>query len=714
LARVWKRAVERTSLVSVSGRRLLPFLTALAGTLLDGLTAEWPDPAGVGRVGAALVDAHFTEADALNRTVAVLHSELIAGAAALPGGIDRLGQLLGQLTAGYAQGLQDRTRAEQEQITAAAFEARVAAEQARWDSEARLEAVFADSVIGIAIAEIDGTIVEVNRALCDMLGFSPPEILSRTFWQFVHPDDVPGFRKDVEDLLGGAHNHLRVERPYHRKDGEQIWTNLVLSLIRGPDEQPRYVAAMIENITGRYHLQARLQHQALHDPLTGLPNRTVFFQRLDTALLTGAQVGVCYLDLDGFKAINDTLGHDKGDDLLQIVAHRLRDDLGTDGHLVARMGGDEFVILVERHADPEGLQRVALAALNSVRRPALLGTREVVMSASIGIVQSGDGGAGAAALMKAADTTLYWAKNDGGNRYAVFDAERHQTDIDRFALSARIPEALAAAQFVVEYQPLVRLDDLQMTGVEALVRWQLPTGQQLLPDEFISLAEQTGLIVPLGRTVLHDACRQAALWHAADPSTRLLTSVNLAARQVRDPGIVHDVKDILADTGWPAEFLQLELTESALMGRHADSITALHALADMGVKIAIDDFGTGYSNLAYLTDLPLHTLKLAGTFLTRGNRHEQPGGDLDIVAALVHLAHILGLSVTAEAVETAAHAEHLRELGCDTGQGWHFAPALPPQQIPPLLHAPPWNHTPPRAIPTWTPPARTPRPVPHD
>ena len=242
----------------------------------------------------------------------------------------------------------------------------------------------------------------------------------------------------------------------------------------------------------------------------------------------------------------------------------------------------------------------------------------------------------------------------------------------------------------------------------------LPTGQRLLPDDFIPLAEETGLIVPLGRTVLHDACRQAALWHAANPSTRLLMSVNLAARQVREPSIVHDVKEILADTGWPAEFLQLELTESALMGKHADSITALRALADMGVKIAIDDFGTGYSNLAYLTHLPLHTLKLAGTFLTRGNHHDQPGDDLDIVAALIHLAHILGLSVTAESVETAAHAEHLRDLGCDTGQGWHFAPALPPEQIPALLHTPTWNHTPvtPRCASTAA--AHRPPPAPRD
>ena len=682
--------MERNSLVAMSGRNLLPFLRGLADRLLDILTADEPDPAGAYRVGVALVDAHFTEVAALQRTMAVLGTQLAGDAAARPGGAGRLAEVLGAVAAGYAQALQDRTRTEQEQITAAAFAARVAAEQARWNSEARLEAVFAESVIGIAVSEIDGRVLEVNRALCDMLGFTAAEITGRTFWEFVHPDDAPGFGERVEDLLAGSANHLRMEKPYYRKDGEVIWTDLVLSLVRDPDGHPQYVVAMIENITDRYHLQNDLRHQARHDPLTGLPNRTVFFQHLDAALGTGEPVGVCYLDLDGFKAINDTLGHDRGDELLQIIAQRLMTDLGQQDHLVARMGGDEFVVLVDHDANPEHLQLVAQSALDSVRRPTMLAGHEVLVCASVGIVQSGDGGTGAAQLMKAADTTLYWAKTAGGDRYAFFDADRHRADVERFALSARIPEALAGGEFTVEYQPLVRLRDQQIIGVEALVRWELPTGQRLPPDEFISLAEETGLIVPLGRAVLRTACQQATQWYAQCPSAPLLMSVNLAARQVREPGFVDDVRQILSATAWPARFLQLELTESALMGTSTGSLTALRALADMGVRIAIDDFGTGYSNLAYLRQLPVHTLKLAGNFVTGGPGHTFESADGDLLAVLVQLAHVLGLSVTAESVETAAQCTRLRELGCDTGQGWYFATALPAEQIPALLHAPTW------------------------
>jgi len=257
---VWVRAVERTSLISMSERKLLPFLRGLADDILHSVTADELDASSPYRVGGELVRAHFTEVGALHATVAVLTAQLSGNAAAQPGGIERLGHILGALTAGYAQGLQDRTRAEQEQITAAAFAARVSAEEARWRSEARLEAVFAESVIGIAIAEVDGTILEVNRALCDMLGFSADELTGHIFWEFVHPEDAPDFGKQVEGLLSGATNHLRMEKPYYQKDGDQIWTDLVLSLIRDPDGQPRYVVAMTENITQRYLLQTDLQY----------------------------------------------------------------------------------------------------------------------------------------------------------------------------------------------------------------------------------------------------------------------------------------------------------------------------------------------------------------------------------------------------------------------------------------------------------------------
>jgi EAL domain-containing protein (putative c-di-GMP-specific phosphodiesterase class I) len=274
---------------------------------------------------------------------------------------------------------------------------------------------------------------------------------------------------------------------------------------------------------------------------------------------------------------------------------------------------------------------------------------------------------------------------------AHFDAERHRADVARFELSARMPDALEAGEFVVHYQPLVRLTDQRLVGVEALVRWERPGEGRLGPDVFIPVAEETGLIVPLGRWVLAESCRQAARWRADHPGAELFVSVNLAARQVREPGIVDDVAQILADTGWPAHGLQLELTESDLMGTTGEPLEALHALAAMGVRIAIDDFGTGYSNLAYLRSLPIHALKLAGPFVngrakpTRGEGDGADEVDLEVLALLIELAHTLGLSVTAEVVETAVQLERLRKLGCDTGQGWYFAPAMVAGAVPELL-----------------------------
>jgi EAL domain-containing protein (putative c-di-GMP-specific phosphodiesterase class I) len=345
-----------------------------------------------------------------------------------------------------------------------------------------------------------------------------------------------------------------------------------------------------------------------------------------------------------------------------------------------------------------------------------VGPHRIVVSASVGVAAQGDGGSGSADLMKAADTTLQWAKKDGRNRMARFDAERHRAAVARFELSARMPGALEAGEFVVDYQPLVRLADERVVGVEALVRWQQPDGDRVGPDVFIPVAEETGLIVPLGRWVLAETCRQAVRWRAENPGTELFVSVNVAARQVREPGIVEDVACILADTGWPAHALQLELTESDLMGTTAEPLEALHTLAAMGVRIAIDDFGTGYSNLAYLRTLPVHGLKLAGPFVT--GRLPAPDGtpssnitgsnitrsnitcgdildsdnsdevDLEVLALLIELAHTLGLSVTAEVVETSVQMERLRKLGCDTGQGWYFAPAVAASAVPALLRGP--------------------------
>jgi diguanylate cyclase (GGDEF)-like protein len=431
--------------------------------------------------------------------------------------------------------------------------------------------------------------------------------------------------------------------------------------------------------------EARFRHQATHDPLTDLPNRTLFTERLTAAIEEpgrGAdRVGVCFLDLDRFKVVNDSLGHQVGDALLVSVAQRLRRALGE--HLVARLGGDEFVILVERTGCTDDVVKVAEAALAAVSEPALVDGHELTVSASIGIVEREVAGTSPMELMRAADSTLHWAKAAGGARWSLFDADRNRLELARYALSAAIPGALDRGEFFLDYQPLTSLRDGTVVGVEALVRWRHPELGLLRPDIFIGLAEETGLIVRLGSWVLAEACREAATWSAGDGPAPFV-SVNLAVRQVRRAGLVQEVREVLRRTGLPPERLQLEITESTMMSTVEEPVRALRVLADLGVRIAIDDFGTGYCNLAYLRDLPVTELKVAGEFVA-GLRApaDEPASRTDerILASLVSLAHALELTVTAEGVETADQADRLRAIGCDAAQGWHFGRPAPADQL---------------------------------
>jgi EAL domain-containing protein (putative c-di-GMP-specific phosphodiesterase class I) len=315
-----------------------------------------------------------------------------------------------------------------------------------------------------------------------------------------------------------------------------------------------------------------------------------------------------------------------------------------------------------------------------------IGGHDLTVSASIGIVERVVAGSGPADVMQAADITLYWAKSDGKGRWALFDLDRNAHEVARYTLSAAMPAALERGEFFVEYQPLVRLNDNALVGVEALVRWRHPKFGLLAPDRFIGLAEETGLIVRLGRWVLEEACRQARLWQDTFPNSPLFVSVNLAVRQSRDAGLVGDVTRILRETGLEPGRLQLELTESAIMGTADEPLEALRTLSDLGIRIAIDDFGTGYSNLAYLRHLPVHVLKIAGSFVEGLRRPDDPDPvDGQIVEALVSLAHALDLTVTAEGVETGAQADRLRGIGCDAGQGWLFARPGAPEKIDRML-----------------------------
>jgi diguanylate cyclase (GGDEF)-like protein/PAS domain S-box-containing protein len=698
LVEAWGAALAASGYVPMSSVEIERFLHRLTCRLVDALYADPFVPESAYDVGVALVDAHFVSAEALGRSIRVIGSHLLTvSGPGSPNGhhpdarLTRLAAVQGAMAAGYVHALRNRTLEEQEAIRRADIDARRHAEEALRASEARFRAVFAEAGIGIGLADMEGRIVDANQAFASMLGYTIPEFCKLQVTDFVHPDDAPGMWDAYREMISGDREGIRLEKRYRHRDGSVVWTNMTASLIRDGAGRPRYTIAMVEDISDRRLLQDRLRHQAHHDPLTQLPNRALFFERLaDSFSDPQARVGLCYLDLDGFKAINDTLGHDTGDQLLVAVADRLDQAVSQrrsqresrTRHLVARMGGDEFVILVEHSTGTPEVTELATATLAALEAPFRIAGHRLAISASIGVVERPVSGTTPAEVMKAADVTLYWAKSDGKGRWALFDAERNDHAVTRYALSTTMPAALDRGEFTIEYQPLISLADESLRGAEALVRWRHPTLGLLAPDQFIDLAEETGVIVPLGRWVLENACRQARRWQEQFPDAGLFVSVNLAVRQAWDATLVDDVARILTETGLAPGLLQLELTETALMGAAGRPLEALQALSGMGVRIAIDDFGTGYSNLAYLRWLPVHGLKLHGSFV-EGLRCPERSSPLDepIVATLVSLAHTLGLTVTAEGVENPGQAGRLRDIGCDAAQGWHFAPPASPEEI---------------------------------
>jgi len=436
--------------------------------------------------------------------------------------------------------------------------------------------------------------------------------------------------------------------------------------------------------------EARFRYAATHCPLTGLANRALFADRLARLFLRppdGARLGVCFVDLDGFKAVNDAHGHQIGDQLLIAVADRLRASFGDSRHLLARFGGDEFVVLLEHTSCVDDAVKVADGILTTLmNEPFRVGGYVLPVSASIGVVERFIAGTDPTDVIRAADITMHWAKADGKARWMVFDACRDTHQVAQYALSAAMPGALDRGEFVLHYQPLVNLTDGSLRGAEALVRWQHPTQGMLFPDQFIDLAEETGLIVPLGSRLLEEACRQAAGWHEMTTAPPFV-SVNIADRQIRQPTLVEEITGILDRTGLPARGLQLEILESAVVSTDDATLRPLRRLASLGVRIAIDDFGTGYSNLAYLRSLPVHELKFARAFVQGLRSTLADPADESILTTLVGLGHTLGLTVTAEGIETALQADRVRAIGCDTAQGYYFARPGPHDWISALIRA---------------------------
>jgi diguanylate cyclase (GGDEF)-like protein/PAS domain S-box-containing protein len=508
------------------------------------------------------------------------------------------------------------------------------------------------------------------------IGSSPEE-----WFRLVHPEDIERVKETIALHLQGAASHFQIEYRMKHQNGTYLWMMSRGLAIRDKEGRPTRMAGS----------QTDINEGKVTDALTGLPNRLLFMDRLERALKRSKKkkselFALLFLDLDRFKVVNDSLGHMIGDQLLLGIGRRLEKCLRTtdtvsryeDKHLLARLGGDEFTILLEDIRGVNDATLVAERLIKELMRPFDLSGHEIVVSTSIGISISTTGYENAADILRDADTAMYRAKTQGKARYEIFDPTMRDHAVARMQLETDLRRAVENQEFRTFYQAIVSLTDWKIFGFEALVRWQHPTRGLVSPAEFIPLAEETGLILWLGRWVLHQACSQMARWKTQfQGSAPEIVSVNLSARQCAQPDLVDQLAQVLRETGLDAHQLKLEMTESLVMQNVETASAMLKEMKALGVLLGIDDFGTGYSSLSYLSRFPIDTLKVDSSFVSRIGEDKE---NLEIVRTIITLAHNLRMDVIAEGVETAEQLSQLRDLGCEYGQGYYFSRPVPAEE----------------------------------
>ena len=553
---------------------------------------------------------------------------------------------------------------------------RCRAQRALAMSETRFEIGFEQSAIGAVIADLHGIPIRVNPAVCALLG-RPAHLLAGHRWmEFTHPDDVP-LGQAVLARVADGHDTYDDERRYLRPDGTTVWASAHVVLVRDELARPQYFFVQLQDITEGKQMQQQLAHQALHDSLTGLPNRELLIDRLMHGLAgsrrRGSHVGVIFLDVDRLKSVNDSFGHDSGDHVIKCTAERIAGAI-RPGDTVARFGGDEFVIVCDDVSALE-TQVIAERVLEAVSHPCAIGDQERIVTASLGFVVA-DAESTPESLLRDADVAMYRAKRRGRGRIEPFDEALRSKAEQRSATAAALNRALERDELDVHYQPIVDLTTGAMVSAEALLRWRHPERGLVSPDEFIPLAEETGLIIPMGAWVLEQACHQLAQWQRTDPLMSI--AVNLSVRQLVAPDIAAVIAAVLRRTGARPEGLCLELTESVFMEDVEYFERALTSLKALGVRLAIDDFGTGYSSLGYLKRFPFDAVKVDREF-TDGLGTDPH--DSALVAAVVAMAGAFELEVTAEGVETEEQLTALKALHCGRAQGFYLARPMPAAEL---------------------------------
>ncbi|HTP39805.1 MAG TPA: EAL domain-containing protein [Steroidobacteraceae bacterium] len=566
---------------------------------------------------------------------------------------------------------------------------RILAFNAAREAERRYRGLFEHAIEGIFRTTPEGRYLAANPALARIYGFESAEELIGSLQDIRRQLYVnPQRREEFMSLIRGRGSITSFESQIYRKDGSIIWISENARAVHDPAGVLQFYEGTVEDITERKLYEARLERQANYDALTGLANRTLFQDRLEQAILTPGSrkhgVAVVFIDLDRFKFINDSLGHQVGDELLKTMAERLQGSV-RDCDTVARLGGDEFVLLINGHSGAEAVRDVVDTVIGTISQPWVVEHGEFSLTCSIGVALFPEDGRDAAALLKNADSAMYRAKELGRNTCQFFTSELNARLAERLELQQGLTRALEREQFKLRYQPRINMRTSEIVGAEALLRWTLPNHGMVPPARFIPIAEETGLIVPIGRWVLEHACLENRRWQKLGLPPMVI-AVNVSAPQFQQQNFVRTVAEVLASTGMDPQYLELEMTESMVMHEAGQLIASLNALKDLGVHLSIDDFGTGYSSLSYLKRFPVDRLKIDRSFVM--DLATDPD-DATIVRAIIALGHNLGLKVVAEGVETVEQATFLSECGCDEAQGYYYSQPVTEEAIIALLHSRP-------------------------
>jgi diguanylate cyclase (GGDEF)-like protein/PAS domain S-box-containing protein len=715
----WYDAIADTSFTPLTAAEVRRRLSDLTDRAIILLFSESFEHHNAREIGSTLASMHYLNPETLGKAIEVLHRGLFEDLP--PDQVielrPRLAVLLAEIAAGFFERARDTILLEQEQIKGALIRERKEAEEALRKSEASL--AEAQRIAHVGHWDFDWITNKLywSDEIYRIFGVTEEESEGtfNDYFARIHPEDRELLDRTGEQLLEGR--PVPLEHRIVRPDGEVRFVQLRVQFVfdeslgqlqgysdssdGGSDEsmnflgrqlrlidkhlgqlpgRPVRVVGTVQDITERKALERQLEHQALHDPLTDLPNRPLFMDRLEHALARSERreesVAVLFLDLDNFKLINDSFGHAVGDQLLLQVAKRLANCM-RPGDTVARFGGDEFTVLLVDGVEVDDATLVAKRIIEELQAPFVLLGYELFVTTSIGIALS-DRDPGrrnpTEDLLRDADVAMYRAKDTNKASYAVFEPSMKSEALEQLRLVSDLRRAIERDEFVIHFQPRVELASGRVVGMEALLRWNHPERGLVWPDDFVYLAEEIGLLIPIGRKVIAEACQQAHLWreqYRHDPP--LLMSVNISATQLQDANFAEDITHILQEFEADLNTLELEITESVVMGEQDDLIAKLDELKSLGVRLAIDDFGTGYSSLSYLKRLPVETLKIDKSFISGLGRNPK---DRLIASATISLAQTLELGVVAEGVETARQAMQLRKLGCDQAQGNYFAKPL--------------------------------------